>query len=572
MRSYRTLLNVEYLAPDSAAKLSKSHLLTIGLEDYFQGKALAGVVDRGNWPRFETRIEKNTLAALTLLDCWKAKATFFVTAATAISCPAILREIVGRGHALGSAGVTGRSFRELHRTDLREELRRSKDRIEACSGVRVHGYRVADRRLTPRDLWALEILAEEGFSYDSSLSPSGFRFRAEPWRAVPHKIRLGDRDLWEFPLPALNVAGCHVPISGGNYFRQFPERFVNSAVAHWVRTHDLPFLMYFRIWDLDPDQPKITAAPFLARIRHYRNAQRMPGMVAEFLQRYRFTSVETFLDLPMAAALPEAPLASVATSRERAAGGKPVSIVIPCFNEETALPYLANTLRVLRERMEGSYGLQFILVDDGSSDGTWDALARIFGADPQFKLLRHACNEGVAAAILTGIREAGTEVVCSMDCDCTYDPLELRNMIPLLADGVDLVTASPYHPRGSVVNVPAWRLALSKTASRMYGMALRQPLHTYTSCFRVYRKSAVTRLQLRETGFLGVAEVLGEMALDGSRIVEHPARLETRMFGHSKMRLARTSAGHLRLMLRFAWRRAFSNGKESKLWRLPAQH
>jgi hypothetical protein len=158
----------------------------------------------------------------------------------------------------------------------------------------------------------------------------------------------------------------------------------------------------------------------------------------------------------------------------------------------------------------------------------------------------------VAAAILSGIRAAGTEIVCSIDCDCTYDPHGLAAMIPRLADGVDLVTASPYHPKGRVLNVPAWRLSLSRGASFLYRLVLRQKLYTYTSCFRVYRRSAVAELALREEGFLGVAEILARLDLQGSVIVEHPATLEVRLLGQSKMKVLRSVAGHLRLLAQLA--------------------
>ena len=123
-----------------------------------------------------------------------------------------------------------------------------------------------------------------------------------------------------------------------------------------------------------------------------------------------------------------------------------------------------------------------------------------------------------AAAILTGVRHARTELVASIDCDCTYDPHELARMIPLMADDVDVVTASPYHPDGQVRNVPGWRLLLSKGSSFLYRRVLRQKLHTYTSCFRLYRRSAVADVELREGGFLGVAELLGRLDLRGSRV------------------------------------------------------
>ena len=113
-----------------------------------------------------------------------------------------------------------------------------------------------------------------------------------------------------------------------------------------------------------------------------------------------------------------------------------------------------------------------------------------------------------------------------------------------------MVTASPYHKDGGVRNVPEWRLFLSKGASFLYRRALRSKLDTYTSCFRVYRRSSVVDLKLGETGFLGVAELLGRLDLTGGKIVEYPAVLEVRLFGISKMKTARTIFGHLKLLSR----------------------
>ena len=194
-------------------------------------------------------------------------------------------------------------------------------------------------------------------------------------------------------------------------------------------------------------------------------------------------------------------------------------------------------------------------MDDHSTDGTWDALHRVFGSRPNSVFIRHAVNSGVAAGILTGIQRATTEIVCSMDCDCTYDPHEFSRMIPLLGNGVDMVTASPYHHDGTVRNVPRWRLALSKSLSRLYRLVLHQKLATYTSCFRVYRRSAASSIRIENTGFLGVAEMLGWLDLHGSRIVEFPTTLEVRMIGRSKMKIIRTILGHLALLLRLARQR-----------------
>lgn len=185
-------------------------------------------------------------------------------------------------------------------------------------------------------------------------------------------------------------------------------------------------------------------------------------------------------------------------------------------------------------------------------------MQQTFGPLPDCDLIRHQQNQGVTAAIMTGIRHARTEIICSMDCDCIYDPHELAAMIPLLGEAVDMVTASPYHPQGMVQNVPRWRLSLSRGASFLYRRALHQKLATYTICFRVYRRSTVAQLNVREKGYLGIAEMLGLLDLSGGRIVEYPATLEARMLGYSKMKVLRTIGGHLSLLGRLLGSGIFS--------------
>lgn len=231
-----------------------------------------------------------------------------------------------------------------------------------------------------------------------------------------------------------------------------------------------------------------------------------------------------------------------------------ISVVIPCYNEIDSLDRLSEGLHDLETEI-GPDRACFILVDDGSSDGTVEGLENRFGDRTNFRILRHEQNRGISAAIRTGITAATTEIVCSMDSDCSYDPLQLVAMIPLLTDGVELITASPYHPQGQVLNVPAWRLWISQIASRMYRLVLKVNLHTYTSCFRIYRRSTFSRLDFTEDGFVGVAEVVWRYDQVGARIIEQPATLDIRQFGQSKMRVVEVTRDHLKLMSRIAmWR------------------
>jgi polysaccharide deacetylase family protein (PEP-CTERM system associated) len=551
-----------------------THVLTIALEDYFHVGAFNRLIQRGQWYRFERRLEQSTERTLDLLDEYGVHATFFVLGWVADQVPELVRQVANRGHEIASKGYYHRNVQQLTPGEFRDDLARSREAIEHAGGQRVVGYRVADRWFRPSDLWALDVLAEQGYEYDSSIGPILRSYASEPWRRFAHLHRYGDRTLWELPISTADILGFLVPIAGGNYFRQLPHGLVRRGVSHWTRTYSAPFVMYFHTWELDPDQPKIQSAPWMQRVRQYRNLRLMPEYLRYYLSRYRFTSAADYIGVNNmtltrtegVTSLPAAPQPA-RMLRARTSGPAPVitgtvapapvpstatrtpvTVVIPCFNEELILPYLANTLNSVEEQL-AQFDLTFIFVDDHSTDNTWPALHRIFGERANCVMVRHAHNRGVAAGIMTGIRKASTEIVCSMDCDCTYDPHELARMIPLLTDGVDLVTASPYHPKGAVLNVPRWRLTLSKTLSRMYRVVLHQRLATYTSCFRVYRRDAVAPTNIDHPGFLGVAEMIGKLDLTGSQIVEFPTTLAVRMIGRSKMKVLRTIAGHVKLLM-----------------------
>lgn len=543
----------------------RRHILTVALEDYFQVGAFNRFVQRNQWYRFETRLERNTERVLALLARFDAKATFFTLGWVAAEFPELLRKVADAGHEVAVKGYYHRGIKDMTPEEFESDTLRAKAAAQAAAGRPVVGYRLADGWLGKDDLWALDALARAGFSYDSSIAPIRQAFADQPFRHTVHPHESHGRLLWEVPISTAKILGFRVPVAGGNYLRQLPRWLTRRAAAKWVDSHDAPLVAYFHTWELDPDQPRLAIGGTLTRLRHYRNLHRMEDRLAQLLSAYKFTSVADRLGLvsdPGMVTFDTPPnRAEYLTERievnvrpDAAHERVPVSIVVPCFNEEDVLPYLANTLERVTHALT-EYDVRFILVDDGSTDCTWDGLNATFAGKPGFELVRHEVNLGVAAAIMTGIRAADTEIVCSMDCDCTYDPLELVNMIPLLKPGVDMVTASPYHPAGQVRNVPRWRLGLSRGASWLYRRVLPTKLHTYTSCFRVYRRSAVVDLPVKHGRFLGVAELLGRLDLAGGAIVEHPATLEVRMLGRSKIKTLRTIIGHLGLLTRFTAQR-----------------
>jgi polysaccharide deacetylase family protein (PEP-CTERM system associated) len=579
MQSTAQSVDVCSSAPDRRSQ--KRHILTVGLDDYYHAAALEGCINRNQWYRFESRLEQNAMKTLQLLDRFNTKATFFVMGWVGERYPEVIREVARRGHEIASQGYCHRSVREMNAAEFREDVIQSRDILENTSGTKVIGNRCARPLSSPSDLWSLDVLAEEGYTYDSSLLPVFRSFHSQPWRRFAHRHRFGNKELLEFPFSTWNCFGLSVPIAGGAYFRQIPHTVMKQRVEHWDHSYDAPFVMYFHVSELDPDQPRIEAASVVATIRHYRKLGKLNWVLPEYLRSYQFTSVADYLGIvpqpiqEKAIARDRIPeINTVAripghrpTLQPRSAPRLPVTIVVPFFNEEKILSYFSNTINSVDEDLGKEYDLSFIFVDDGSTDKTLARLHQDFDRRSNCTVLHHERNMGVTRAILTGIRQASTEVICSIDCDCTYDPHDLRNFIPKLIDGVDMVTASPYHPQGAVLNVPSWRLSLSKAASFLYRRVLRNKLFTYTSCFRVYRRSAVVDLAVSEGGFLGVAEMLGRLDLRGSSIRECPATLEVRLLGRSKMKVLQTIFGHLGMMSRLLYIRLTSTTRRSPLVR-----
>ncbi len=541
---------------------AKKHLLTVLVEDYFHVGAFENLIRERNWSNFEPRYEQNTLKALDLLDEFDTKATFFVLGWIAEQNPKLVKEIVRRGHEVASRGFYHRSLRNLTSEEFREDVRKTNRVLEEASGQKIVGYRAAEKLNYEKDGWILDVLAEENLLYDASFLPT--RADAKSKR-LAHQYHSGGKVIREFPYSTTDVGVALLPISGGNYLRQIPHTLMRHAVENWHAQTDAPFVLYFHVWELDPEQPRINAASHYNRVRHYRKLDKMEWVLKEYLKKYQFVTGAEFLGVSEELRITNYEL-QAEDSRKSAVGSpqsevenpkSKITIVIPCYNEEAALPYLANTLRGVEAELSASYEPEFIFVDDASRDNTFGKLTELFGERENVRLVRHEQNQGVAAGIMTGLKAAKTEIVCSMDCDCTYDPHELENMIPFLSIDVDMVTASPYHKEGGVRNVPDWRLFLSKGASFLYRRALKAKLSTYTSCFRVYRRSSVVDLDLREKGFLGVAEMLGKLDLRGGKIVEYPAVLEVRLFGFSKMKTARTIFGHLKLLTHLSRERVF---------------
>lgn len=541
-----------------SAKPDKKNLLTILVEDYFHVGAFETLIQQRNWENFEPRYEQNTLKTLDLLDRYDTKATFFVLGWIADLNPDLVREIVNRGHEVASRGFYHRSAKNLTPDEFREDIRRANAAIENATGQKVCGYRSAEKLAFGQNDWVLRTLAEEGFAYDASFLPNS---QTEKAKRVAHEVEFDGSSIWEFPYNTTDIGVGLLPISGGNYFRQLPYTLMRKAVSNWQKRNDAPFVFYFHVWELDPEQPIISAASSFNRIRHYRKLDKMEWILHENLALYKCTGIADHLGIERETVAPvvnEQAVPVLAKKPRDLSVMTPVSIVVPCYNEQESLPYLAKTLAAVEDKLNNiGYTSQIVFVDDKSQDNTLGVIDELWGGRADVQVVKHEVNKGVAGGIMTGIRAARTEIVCTIDCDCTFDPHELVNMIPMLSEGVDMVQASPYHKDGAVQNVPGWRLLLSKGASVLYRRTLRTKIASYTACFRVVRRSAMIDIEIQETGFHGVPEMLGLLDLKGGKIIEFPTVLAVRLFGASKMKTAKTIVGTVKLISRLAMLRFF---------------
>ncbi|MBK8251006.1 MAG: glycosyltransferase [Gemmatimonadetes bacterium] len=522
------------------------NVIGVSLEDYYHAGAFQPLVEPGHWTRFESRLSHATGAALALLDEVGAQATFFTLGWVAEHMPELVRSVIARGHDVANAGFSHAGVRQLDRRGLEGELRRGHAAIAAATGRAPRGVRIPDF-VRSRDRWAFDVVAELGYDYDASFRPLGRESLPAPLSRYPFTWQHGTHALRVFPVPTMSLGGWLLPVGGGAWLRQLPAPLVRHALASWPAS---PLALYFQAWELDLEQPRLTAVSRLSRRRHYGHLERAAYRLREAMRNKSFTSYERFLDLapiPVAAVVRTAtvqPVVLTPAPRPR----HPVTVVVPCFNEEESLPFLFNTLASVRRDLASEYEVSFLFVNDGSRDATGALLEHLAHTLPGSRVVHHQGNRGIAHAIRTGIEASRDELTCSIDADCTYDPHQLSLLLPALRRGAAMVTASPYHPAGRVRHVPEWRLVLSRTLSRMYTRALGTGLHTYTSCFRAYRRSAMIGLPQSHGGFLGIAEMLVRTVLAGERVEEVPATLEVRLIGHSKLKILRVIRGHLGLL------------------------
>jgi len=323
-----------------------TNVLSIDLEDYYMVSAFESVVRRKDWDRYESRIERNSRIILKILSesesntpqyenrntafCTQhpvsgVKATFFCLAWIAEKYPALIKEIASHGHEIASHGCDHRLVYHMTPDQFRADVRKSKKILEDITGKEVIGYRAPSYSITEKSLWALRILAEEGYRYDSSIFPI-YHDRYGIPAAPRYPFVIGPNNGWdlssaellnvhdmnfkkkfgpspncdviiEFPISTTSIIGVNAPVSGGGYFRLLPYAVIKRALRKINKQEGTPFIIYLHPWEIDPGQPRLSNISMLSKFRHYINLGKTASKLRTLLSDFSFSTVRGTLNI-----------------------------------------------------------------------------------------------------------------------------------------------------------------------------------------------------------------------------------------------------------------------------------
>jgi polysaccharide deacetylase family protein (PEP-CTERM system associated) len=282
-----------------------AHHFTIDLEEYFQVSAFESSIARCEWDHLESRVAAEVARLLDLLARHEARATFFVLGWVAERHADLIRAIAGAGHEIASHGWDHQRVTHQTPRQFQDSVRHTKDVLEEITGAPVLGFRAPSFSIVPGWEWALDILIEEGYRYDSSLFPvrrAGYGY--PNGLPEPHWLERPAGRLAEIPPTTLQWCGLRLPAAGGAYFRLLPYGVVRAALQQCERS-GVPGTFYIHPWEIDPAQPRLDVS-WLTRLRHYGGLWRTAGRLERLLAEFRFTAVRdsVFREHAAAAAVP----------------------------------------------------------------------------------------------------------------------------------------------------------------------------------------------------------------------------------------------------------------------------
>lgn len=259
---------------------------TVDWEDWYQG--LTSTSRRyDEWDSFEARLVRNTGKTLDLLAEHRVRATFFVLGHAARQHPQLVRRIQAAGHEIAVHSHRHRLVYELTPDEFRRDTQEALDTIQDITGVRAWGYRAPAFSITPRSAWALPILQELGFAYDSSVFPG--KNVLYGWPGTPRfAYRVGEGEgLVELPVSTVQMGGRAVPMGGGFYLRLLPVDAVKWGIRR-IHGEGQPAVLYTHPWEMDPKHPRPESVTARERVSHYLNLDKTEGRLRSLLNSFAF--------------------------------------------------------------------------------------------------------------------------------------------------------------------------------------------------------------------------------------------------------------------------------------------
>lgn len=270
-----------------------TNLLTIDVEEWFHTSALEPYVNRRKWHELESQVEKNVRLILSILEEHRTHATFFVLGWVAERYPYLVREIAALGHEIASHGYQHHLIYQLSPEIFREYVHRSKQILEDITGSTISGYRATSFSVVKSTLWALDIIKEAGFIYDSSMFP--IRHDIYGIDGIPVTPFVHPNGLIEIPPSTVRVLGRNIPLAGGGYFRLYPYWLTRKGIQ-WLNRSGRPAVVYLHPWELDPSCPRITWADWRTHFRQYVHLDRTEHFFKSLLRDFKFTSIREYLE------------------------------------------------------------------------------------------------------------------------------------------------------------------------------------------------------------------------------------------------------------------------------------
>ena len=265
--------------------------MSVDIEEYFQVGAFERTISRGDWDAIASRVVSNTSRVIDLYGESDTKATFFILGWVAERHPDLIRRIVDGGHEVASHGYGHDRVTTFTPEQFKSDLQHTKALLEAASGVAVRGYRAPSFSICKDNAWALQVLADEGYAYSSSVAPFGTDHYG--WPGFPrfaHRPVAGS-DMIEVPVTTARIAGRLIAAGGGGFFRLLPYGLARWAIRQ-VNTDQQPAVFYFHPWEVDPDQPRVVGAPLKSKVRHYTNLHIMQDKLRRVLTDFRWDRLD----------------------------------------------------------------------------------------------------------------------------------------------------------------------------------------------------------------------------------------------------------------------------------------